>query len=281
VETFERSSKDDFQEASDGSRQVKVHLACPQCRGKYPMNISGIVLLRRAHSLGLSLVTENGERLADSELNATQLTLKSDLLSYTKKREVEFAYGLYVKVMKDGNRNFSVESTAEAMRVFEILFHDVTEKDDEGGEDEENSTQSVMKPASIDETLFQGLEECMGRDEKVFLTQLLTSGKSEKLHQAAMILNGILKLSMSGHTLASKESNDSFENKQYIQKAEQISKAKKQFPVPNHMPGYFLVPVFDKKQKNLLLKDGNWNGKWFHQLKASGYLKPSMKIITM
>ena len=67
VETFERSSKDDFQEASDGSRQVKVYLACPQCRGKYPMDISEVVMLRKAHSVcrlgGLQWTTRGADAL--------------------------------------------------------------------------------------------------------------------------------------------------------------------------------------------------------------------------
>jgi hypothetical protein len=257
VETFIRSSKDDFQEASDGSRQVKVHLVCPQCRGKYPMEISDVAMLRGAYTLGISLVNDDGDLLADSDLKASQLTRKSDFLSYSKKRQVECAYGLYMKVMKDGNMDIPEESTAEALRAFDILFRNVPEGNDGTTADGQPSPKATQ-PDSLDETLLQGLGEFMGSDEKVFLTQLLTSGKTEKLAQAAMILNGILKLYMSGHVLAS---NDSFDTKMNAHKVEKIAQTKKQFPLLNHMPGYFLVPLFDKKQKHLQLQDKEWDGK--------------------
>eukprot|EP00980_Cylindrotheca_fusiformis_P005653 scaffold1184_cov132-Cylindrotheca_fusiformis.AAC.74 len=257
VKTFLQSTKDDFQEASDGSRQVKVHMACPQCRGKYSMDVSEIVMLREAYSLGISLVNDDGDHIADSDLNATQLARKRDFMSYSKKRQVECAYGLYMKVMKDGNMSIPEELTSEALRVFDILFHQV-EDGENGTTFEGQPSSSVLKPVSIDETLFQGLGECMGSDEKLFLTQLLTSGKAEKLAQAAMIMNGILKLSLSGHALSS---NEPFDGKAHARKTERIAQIKKQFPLPNHMPGYFLVPLFDKRQKHLQLQDGTWNGK--------------------
>lgn len=257
VETFIRSSKDDFQEASDGSRQVKVHLACPQCRGNYPMDIADLAVLRGAYSLGVSLVNDDGVHLADSDLKASQLTKKRDFLTYSKKRQVECAYGLYMKIMKDGNMSIPDQTTAEALRAFDILFANVPEGS-EGTTADGQPSQKEAKRDSVDETLFQGLGECMGSDEKVFLTQLLISGKAEKLAQAAMILNGILKLSISGHVLAPRESYDSKTN---AKKVERIAQTKKQFPLPNHMPGYFLVPLFDKKQKHLQLQDNEWDGK--------------------
>jgi hypothetical protein len=51
VENFCKAEKDDFQMASDGSRQVKVTVSCPQCRSKYPIHdLEGtVLLLRKAH----------------------------------------------------------------------------------------------------------------------------------------------------------------------------------------------------------------------------------------
>lgn len=257
VETFERSSKDDFQEASDGSRQVKVYLACPQCRGKYPMDISEVVMLRKAHSVGSSLVDDDGIRLLDdSELNAGILSAKRDFSTFSKKRKVESAYGLYLKVMKDGNLSIPEETKEEAKTAFERLFRNISEDDDYSSSDGEPSPKA-FRPDMIDETLFQGLEDSMGSDEKIFLTKLLTSGQPDKLTQAAMILNGILKMTMSGQFLVSTQSFQNASQK----KKEQIAKAKKRYPLPSHMPGYFLIPMFDRNKKQLVLKDKYWDGK--------------------
>ena len=47
VQDFLSAENDGFQEASDGSRQVKIHVCCPQCRSKYPMDIHELLLLRK------------------------------------------------------------------------------------------------------------------------------------------------------------------------------------------------------------------------------------------
>ena len=58
VESFCRASEDDFQMASDGSRQVKIHVACPQCRSKYPLEDleDTVLLLRSAHELAEAIM---------------------------------------------------------------------------------------------------------------------------------------------------------------------------------------------------------------------------------
>ncbi|CAJ1930727.1 unnamed protein product [Cylindrotheca closterium] len=253
LDDFVKSSKDDFQEASDGSRQVKVQLNCPQCRSKYPMDILEIGVLRNAHILAASLVhNSTGQRLEDSDLSATQLAKKRDFQRYGQNKSIQGAFGLYKKVMHDGNLDLPEMLKVERLPAFDVYGQS---NDGETGEASQDNNRAAE---TIDESLFQGLGESMGKDEKLFLTQLLTSGKAEKLAQAAMIMNGILKLSMSGHTMAANNSSDP---NAHIKIAERIAKVKKQFPAANHMPGYFMIPPFDSSQKHLLLEDGQWNGK--------------------
>jgi hypothetical protein len=263
VETFVRSSKDDYQEASDGSRQVKVKVICPQCRGRYPMDISKVLLLRRAHSLGSAIVDdETGNRHDDSELTATQLSTKRDFFSHSKKRQVDKAHQLYLQVM-EGKIEADVMTSAET--VCQRLFVGIPESESKEGDEDDDDYRDVnsstpKKPPppenDVDDTLFQGLEDCLGKDEKVFLTQLLTSGDAQKLAQAAMILNGILKLSTSAQSLLNKLSFEQHSTS----KADVIDKMKKSFPLPNHMPGYFVIPVYSHKQDYLNVKDGDWDG---------------------
>ncbi|KAL3941631.1 MAG: hypothetical protein SGBAC_004045 [Bacillariaceae sp.] len=252
---FIKSSKDDFQEASDGSRQVKVQLNCPQCRSKYPMDITEIGALRNTLTLAESLVDKTtGERLADSDLTATQLAKKRDFHSYGQKKNIEGAFCLYKKVMHDGNLDLPESLKVSSLPAFDVVFDDGESNDVKTPE----SPKDTYKAETIDETLFQGLGETMGKDEKLFLTQLLTSGLADELAKAAMIMNGILKLSMSGHTMV--ESNSASPNMQ-VKIAERIARTKKQFPTANHMPGYFMIPPFDRNQKHLSLEEGQWDGK--------------------
>jgi hypothetical protein len=249
---FLRSSKDDYTEASDGSKQVKVHIACPQCRSKYPMDIGDILLLRNAHSLGLAICDANGKPYPDSELTATQLSSKRDFYHGSRKNNVELAHGLFVKVLAGKQK----EELDAAMPIWQRLFEGVDETDKASGQSNpRNSTESNF----CDATLFFGLDDCMGTDEQAFVTQFLTNGQEEKLAQAALILNGVLKLYTSGGqvnrgmaklTLA--QTQKAFELKE---------KTKKRFPLPNHMPGYVNVPVFKRTKTFLQFVDTDWDGK--------------------
>lgn len=262
VEQFVRSSQDDYQMASDGSRQVKVHVACPQCRSKYPMDISKVLLLRKVHSIGLKAFDRDGKAIEDSDLNATQLSIKRDLFSHKKKRQVELAHGLYLKVMEG---KVDLAKMVEAEKVCERFFHGLPESAADSTDDEEDD-EYVDNPSSpkrpkipVDSSLFQGLHDFLGWDEKVFLTQLFTSGEVSKLAQAAMILNGVLKLSMQPPSMRS-----SFpENRNpvnYKKASELLKRTKASFPLAMYMPGYFLVPNFPSQKQYLSFKDQTWNG---------------------
>ena len=121
------------------------------------------------------------------------------------------------------------------------------------------SFSSTSKKSVVDETLFQGFDDFMTRDEKVFLTDLFTSGDVRSLAQTALIMHGVRR--MSGKYLAIRKEQEPPMTKQEMQKhVDYIDQTKLQFPLPNHMPGYFLIPAYSYREGYMTLKDKPWDG---------------------
>eukprot|EP00934_Nitzschia_sp_Nitz4_P006128 Nitzschia sp. Nitz4//scaffold19_size178191//108004//109293//NITZ4_001988-RA/size178191-processed-gene-0.71-mRNA-1//-1//CDS//3329540714//6118//frame0 len=269
VAGFVQAARDDFQEASDGSRQVKVHIACPQCRTKYPIDISKVLLLRRIHMLGTEIYDKQGDTLDDSCLSASLLSMKHELYTHSQQRQVELAFGLYRKVMGDQLSPEHLEAAeVPSQRFFQYLPELSCESEDgeepiidQWRDDAEPPLSPRRSKISVDDSLFQGLQELMGRDEKMFLTDLLTSGDVSKLAQAAMILNGVLKLSMQPPSMRPRRSFETENrNRNYKREAEWLEKTKKRFPLACHMPGYFILTTFTPRQNYLVVEDSRWDG---------------------
>ena len=226
------------------------------------MDISKLLLLRKVHSFGLSLFRSDGKVLEDSVLNATQLSLKRDLFSRKNQRQVQLAHGLYLKVM-EGKVNLA--KMEEAKEVCERLFRNLPppsgDSTDEDDEDEyvDNPLSPKRPRIQVDSSLFQGLHDNLGWDEKVFLTVLFTSGEASKLVQAAMILNGILKLSMQPPSMRP-ALPDNRNPVDFRKTHDMLQKIKKAFPLAMYMPGYFIVPTFSSRKQYLSFQDQTWSG---------------------
>ena len=265
VEEFVRASRDDYQMASDGSRQVKVHISCPQCRDKYPMDISKVLLLRRVHWIGVHAFSAEGEAVPDQDLNATDLTRKRDVCTRNKKRLVELSHGLYRKVTH-GRRDMNKleEAATICHRVFQGLPDPTAgESTDEEDEYIDDLTSPRTPRVQADDSLFQGLHDFLGWDEKVFLTELFTSADVSKLMQASMILNGVLKLSMQPPSQRPQIPNQNQNRNHRATSKKEIDlleKTKKSFPLAMHMPGYFIIPSFTIKQQYLSFENYPWDG---------------------
>jgi hypothetical protein len=246
------------------------------------MDIYEILLLRQAHTLGTSMI-RNGELLGDSDLKASQLSWKRDFMVASTRDKLRDAQALYMFYAKGKMDEASVQKEAQVWKtLLEKLPVEVEEDDDD--DDEENgdgielavshdgsqsqSSRSSARKSSprnkkptIDETLFQGLHEFISRDEKIFLTELFTSGDPRSLAQASMILHGVLRLSLSGKAAAFAKQNEVPMSKYEMQKqVDYIAKTKASFPLPNHMPGYFLIPSYSKKDGFMTLADEEWDG---------------------
>mmetsp|Transcript_13830 Transcript_13830/g.29668 ORF Transcript_13830/g.29668 Transcript_13830/m.29668 type:complete len:482 (+) Transcript_13830:156-1601(+) len=64
------SSKDDYEMASDGSRHVKIHLNCPNCRADISGTIEDTIRVRR------TAIAEELQKVPDGELSAKELQCK-------------------------------------------------------------------------------------------------------------------------------------------------------------------------------------------------------------
>ena len=298
VENFCKAEKDDFQMASDGSRQVKVTVSCPQCRSKYPIHdLEGtVLLLRKAHRLaGAILKNATNEYnknttpelilLSDSELTASQLACKSEFATRNLRKRLEEAHVLYEHACEKGGaqRNSDHDETKakiireEAKALWMTLLEQLPvvednhfysdDLDGDGsncrdsfGSAGSSSSSSSKKPV-VDDTLFQGYEEFVNRDEKIFLTDLFTSGDIRSLAQAALIMHGVRRMGMTGkHTAIRKDSEPPMSKHEMQKHVDFIDQMKLSYPLPNHMPGYFLIPAYTRWEGYMTLKDKPWDG---------------------
>jgi len=235
ITQFLKSAKDGYQEASDGSRQVKISVCCPQCRSKYKSDkysseiiVESVLLLRQAHSLSDRM------HQGDSELSATELGQKYSFLHTT-----------------------SLEHLHDAHRRLQI-YHDEIGKEPVPPLDwnkwknvlpdkKANSRKSSM---FIDPTLFLGLEDFMTAEEQIYVTQLLTCGNNEGLAQAAFILHSVLQVVATRQAKLAVQALSSFSQKPTFD----THKIRKLFPLPNRMPRCVVLPVYDPEGSKRLLK---------------------------
>ena len=188
------SSKDDYQEASDGNRHVKVRLQCPQCRGDLSTTIGETLLLRK-HA---SMMRMGYATTPDSELSAHELRIKHE--GVATQAQLALAHRVY----REGAAEIGVELCQEAQAVVErpTVTAVLDSIDDDTGEEalevDEHEEEVVALP--IDTTLFNGLEFAMTEEEQQYVTKMMVSGDPSQLAHAAQILAGISELMMKGIT---------------------------------------------------------------------------------
>lgn len=261
------SAADGYQEASDGSNQVKVHVQCPQCRGKYECKaynseviVSSVLLLRQAHGL------TNKLSMCDSDLPASELGGRATFL-----------------------RNQSIEGLQDAVRRLRVYHDDHAIADkvpdldwkewskhlpatcDKSKQQSLGSNGGLLfsnkEPPFIDATLFMGLEELMTTDEQEFVTGLLISSEPQLLQQAAQILHGMLHVShkqTAGTTLAQLSLGGGGNTSNAPARAQprplsqqelkDLNMARKRWPLPTRMPRLVQLPVYDPDSSAKLLK---------------------------
>lgn len=231
IEDFQKSVADDYQMASDGSKQVKVQLKCPQCRAKYECQkypsstiVDAVLLLRLAHRL------EDTAQEADSNLTAKLLSLKHDF-----------------------KQAYSIEQLEDAQRRLSTYLRDIGK--DEGfpslqiglwsgflPEVASSSSSSPRAKRFFDPTLLSGLEEFMSTDEQEFVCERLTSGTTEGLVQGAQTLQSMLELVALGKVTIHSEPDPDTHN------------LRKKYKLPNRMPRYVHLPHFDPESGGKGLK---------------------------
>eukprot|EP00586_Coscinodiscus_wailesii_P015271 CAMPEP_0172514526 /NCGR_PEP_ID=MMETSP1066-20121228/260730_1 /TAXON_ID=671091 /ORGANISM="Coscinodiscus wailesii, Strain CCMP2513" /LENGTH=443 /DNA_ID=CAMNT_0013295219 /DNA_START=219 /DNA_END=1550 /DNA_ORIENTATION=+ len=181
IEHLIKSSNSGVEMASDGNLAVKVKLQCPQCRSDLSTTIYDTLLLRKVDKFKHVLEQK------DSELTATELQQKASLdtpkmlekLKVAQSREEHF-------LMFNTLKNYGKEEGVEVERSGQIS--------------PAQSRETVEAPKVVDDSLFNGLEFAMTKEEQVYVTELMTSGEISKLAQASQILYNIADMSKQGVT---------------------------------------------------------------------------------
>jgi hypothetical protein len=267
---------DGYVESSDGSRQLKINLQCPMCRGAYQTTtgscstndaananaetsiikastiVAANILLRQA------VATPLPGTVLDSECSATALTARNKFLEETNLKELQDA----VKTMR--LYNASLPDNKKRQPVPE-LDYDAWRPYLQNGKHSPKSASSIaVEERDLvlprDPTLFVGLEDILTLDEQEFITSMLVSGKKELLVQAAQLLNGVLQVSAgprSAQTIAqlslgaTGRTGNNYTNSQRrppkmsMAQIEHQHKVRKRFPIPPHMPRCVTLPIFD------------------------------------
>lgn len=190
VESLIISSKDDYMEASDGNRHVKVFLNCPNCRSSLGESIRDTLLLRKVDFISLN------PDLSDEDLTASQLRTKNvmdnpeiqDAIVTARKFEARFfRKQLWDKEEESDENDFEslIECGYEEWGV---------EADLQNGAHESFRVPMSMKHTNepvIDKSLLNGLEASLSKWEQEYVTKLMISGDTAKLAEAAKIMEGI------------------------------------------------------------------------------------------
>jgi len=230
-----KSAGDGYQEASDGSRQLKVQVKCPQCREKYDSDskfpsdviISSVLCLREAFSLE-KLIGES-----DSDLSASELKNKHDfvrIMSMEQLKDAVRRLQSYQDVI-DKNKN-----PVHPLQ-WDLWAPHVAEKTPLSASNSANTqAQSVSTRNLRDPTLFAGLHDLMNGDEQLFVTQLMISGKVESLSQAAHILNGILTMASNRAIEQLSFASGNSPSAPMSVDPQQLAKVRKKYALPHRMP---------------------------------------------
>jgi hypothetical protein len=163
-----RSSKTDYEEASDGSRQVKVKLMCPQCLADLSKQGPKVSRQRQYSKIA---------NLPNSELTASELRLKHSVLADAALRK------------PDANPQ-SLSPTASGLG---------------SSYDEEAEDDSSFDPP-IDKVLLRGLEFSMSHEEQFYIQQLFYFGDVDQLAQATQMLSSIQEMTRKGPTPSTRHS---------------------------------------------------------------------------
>ena len=215
------TSSQPYQEASDGSNQLKIPLQCPQCRTKYPQRqvLQDVLLVRQACRLQKYFFADhnnNNSNISEATLKASELATKQAFLEQVTWEALKESWVRVDKYLKDhgkviinDNNNSVAAAPSSSMTIPKlpaqwkaILMHKPQQPEKELSSSPSNASTNVgMGQAQytlVDPTLFRGMEESMTLDEQQFLSELLVSGTVPNLTQAAQILYGMLQVLQKG-----------------------------------------------------------------------------------
>lgn len=234
IVSLRKSAKDGYEEASDGSKQVKIKLFCPQCRSKYECSkypaeivMDSVLYLRQAKTMETMLLQKDST-LSASNLHAKDKFLKTMTIETLQDSIVRIDF--YQKEIGKGEDVPALDLKSLAQVLPEKAVATSSTSHDNSNNHEEDEEIVTSFPWR-DPTLFYGLEELLSVDEQEFLTQLFCSGKPDLLVQAASILNGILYSDVHARSPA--------------RSTVDLHKIRKRYPLPERPPRCVNLPCYD------------------------------------
>jgi hypothetical protein len=190
IESLLASSKDDFQEASDGNRHVKVYLHCPNCRSDLSHTIRDTLLLRKADEI-INPTTD------PSEWSPSQIRLEKALHTPSVQQAIKQARKLEAEYL--GRDDF--ESSELMIKEDEEFIEEWGfEADCVQGVHDSFRAPPPPEPlpreeaVRIDPTLFAGLDFALSEEQRLEVTELMTSGNPSSLAEAAEILRSVAQM---------------------------------------------------------------------------------------
>lgn len=267
LQKLRRSASDGYAEASDGSRQVKVALRCPMCRGAYrnvtDEFISAAVIVGAALKLrcaatiplpgggGGSSTAAAPHHCPDSQLSATALSARNVFLQDTSWKELQDAASIlqHYHDSIDGKDCGTVPHLDwDAWRVFLERHQQASSSSSSSPRHHGESVGDGLDVLSRDPTLFLGLEDMLTTDEQEFITSMLVSGEAETVAQAAHLLHSIVDMAASRQAAATVRQLSNFTAS--AAQVEHQVKVRKRFPLLPNMPQAVTLPVFNPLDKN-------------------------------
>lgn len=287
------TSSQPYQEASDGSKQLKIALQCPQCRTKYPHRqiVQDILLLRQAVKLEPLFFTQ--DHINESSLKASDLSAKHDFshqVTYEKLKDSWWRVDKYLRDRFSEREGFEVDTLTNTSNTIPELpteWKDHLQSGNNGLASTSSSGRSFDSQGNqnagvgrgqaqydiVDPTLFQGMDETMTLSEQEFLSKLLISGSVPNLMHAAQVLYGMLQLMLQGGLKARAQNNMTFatlsasdnhsnnnNNLRMLTTGTRLlypdmdtALLRKRFPLPLHMPRWIVLPVYHPQKRGVPL----------------------------
>ena len=324
LEGLVASASDDYQTASDGSRQVKTRLQCPMCRGKYQVVVPvlvekdakttkqqrnddkaqsktltrltgaeivmSVLVLRQALYITQKMTSTTNmlsrtPSMDDSAWNSTDLTKKDVFLkqySWQHLNDCHDNYRLYlqsIQLPQQATTTMSSRGDAllEQLAVLQPFLHGSA---DQSIHDLAAASANNSRPLT-DPTLFLGLDELLTPDEQDFCSQLLVSNDLSKIHQACLILQGMLQVTRLP-TQTNNNTNNSTQQqqqrplgvKQQQRHYQNLDLMRKRYPLPTHMPRCVRLLLGEPNAAECLQ-----NRKHFVKTKATGLPSLELKVV--
>lgn len=178
TEKFLKVSHEGLQVASDGNVFL-TKLQCPSCRGAFLVDLEDILLLRE-HDRQRRL-----KLIKDSELNAKDLRKKHHV-NDEKLADIDRAKDVYLRATM--KRSGIIEDDIE------LYMSKLDLKQNQTKDDNSTNDNQKKKIRYIDEMVLCGLESSMSEAERDFIVQLMTSGCTTKMVQAAQLISSIVRM---------------------------------------------------------------------------------------